>query len=97
SFIPEDGYPEDVMKEVEIEVKYSPYIEKMLSEIEEFRNLEKIRIPENIDYNKIPGLSLEIREKLSYFKPLTLGQASRISGITPAAVSVLFVHLKKFS
>ncbi|MCM8762530.1 MAG: tRNA uridine-5-carboxymethylaminomethyl(34) synthesis enzyme MnmG [Candidatus Omnitrophica bacterium] len=97
SLIPVNEYPEDVMKEAEIEIKYSPYVKQMLSEIKEFRNLERIRIPEDIDYNKIPGLSLEIREKLSSFKPLTLGQASRISGITPAAVSVLFVHLKKFS
>ncbi|MCM8760150.1 MAG: tRNA uridine-5-carboxymethylaminomethyl(34) synthesis enzyme MnmG [Candidatus Omnitrophica bacterium] len=97
SLIPENAYPEDVMKEAEIEVKYSPYVEKMFSEIEELRKLERIRIPKEIDYNKIPGLSLEIRDKLSSFKPLTLGQASRISGITPAAVSILSVYLKKFS
>lgn len=91
-----DGdYPKDVLEEVEIEVKYSPYIERMLSEIKEFRNLERIKIPPDIDYEKIPGLSLEIREKLSKFKPLNLGQASRISGITPSAISILMVYLKK--
>jgi len=88
-------YPEDVLKETEIEAKYAPYIEKMIAEIKEFKNLEKIKIHPDIDYNKIPGLSLEIKEKLSSFKPLTLGQASRISGITPAAISILMVYLKK--
>ena len=68
----------------------------MLSEIKELRNLEKIKIPAKIDYNAIAGLSLEIKEKLSSFKPINLGQASRISGITPAAISVLLVYLKKF-
>jgi len=87
-------YPEDVLKETEIEIKYAPYIEKMLAEIKEFKNLEKIKIRPDIDYNNIPGLSLEIKEKLSTFKPLTLGQASRISGITPAAISILIVYLK---
>lgn len=95
SIVSTNEYPEDVMREVEIEVKYSPYIKQMLAEIEEFRNLDRIKIPRDIDYNKIPGLSLEIREKLSYLKPLTLGQASRISGITPAAISNLMVYLKK--
>ncbi|MBN1444627.1 MAG: tRNA uridine-5-carboxymethylaminomethyl(34) synthesis enzyme MnmG [Candidatus Omnitrophica bacterium] len=89
------GYPEEVLKEAEIEAKYAPYIEKMLAEIKEFKNLEKIKIPADIDYNKIAGLSLEIREKLSKFNPLTMGQASRISGITPAAVAILIVHFRK--
>lgn len=85
----------DVIFETEVEIKYAPYIERMLSEIKEFKNIEKIKIPENFDYNKVPGLSLEIREKLSKFKPLNLGQASRISGITPSAISILMVYLKK--
>lgn len=88
-------YPEDVLRETETEVKYTPYVERMLSEIKEFKNLEKIKIPKDIDYGRIPGLSLEIREKLSTFRPLTLGQAGRISGITPAAIAILIVHLKR--
>jgi tRNA uridine 5-carboxymethylaminomethyl modification enzyme len=87
-------HPEEVLQEVETEAKYAPYVERMLSEIKEFKNLERIKIPENMDYDKIPGLSLEIREKLSAFRPLTLGQAGRISGVTPAALTILIVHLK---
>ncbi|HRR96794.1 MAG TPA: tRNA uridine-5-carboxymethylaminomethyl(34) synthesis enzyme MnmG, partial [Candidatus Ratteibacteria bacterium] len=87
------SYPEKVLFETEVEVKYSPYIKKHLKEIKEFKNLEKIKIPEDMNYNEIPGLSLEIREKLSKFKPLNLGQASRISGITPSAISLLLVYL----
>ncbi|MCM8818271.1 MAG: tRNA uridine-5-carboxymethylaminomethyl(34) synthesis enzyme MnmG [Candidatus Omnitrophica bacterium] len=80
----------------EVEIKYAPYIERNLKEIEEFKNLEKIKIPPTLDYKKIPGLSLEIIEKLNSFKPLNLGQASRIAGITPSAISILMVYLKKY-
>lgn len=89
-------YPEDVLQEAEIEAKYAPYIERMLSEIKEFRDIEKIKIPSDINYNNIPGLSLEIREKLTRFMPMTLGQAGRIiSGITPAAIAILMVFLNR--
>jgi len=91
----EEKYPDDVVSEAEIEARYAPYIERMLSEMKEFKNLEKVKIPPGTDYAKIPGISLEIREKLSGFKPLTLGQAGRISGVTPAALAVLAVYLKK--
>lgn len=93
--VPDKCYTEDVLKESEIEAKYAPYIQKMLSEVKEFKNLEKIKIPAVTDYGKIQGLSLETREKLSSFRPVTLGQAGRISGITPAAVAILIVYLKK--
>ncbi|MCX7916946.1 MAG: tRNA uridine-5-carboxymethylaminomethyl(34) synthesis enzyme MnmG [bacterium] len=89
------NFKDDVLFTTEVEIKYAPYIERNLKEIEEFKNLERIKIPPDIDYDKIPGLSLEIKEKLSKFKPLTLGQASRISGITPSAVVILMVYLKK--
>lgn len=89
------NYPENILFETQIEIKYSPYIKRHLKEINELKNLEKIKIPENIDYDKIPGLSLEIREKLKKFKPLNLGQASRISGITPSAISILHIYLKR--
>ncbi|MCM8833177.1 MAG: tRNA uridine-5-carboxymethylaminomethyl(34) synthesis enzyme MnmG, partial [Candidatus Omnitrophica bacterium] len=92
-----NNYREDAIFTLEVEIKYAPYIERNLKEIEEFKNLEKVKIPPNIDYNNIPGLSLEIKEKLSKFKPLNLGQASRISGITPSAISILMIYLKKFS
>ena len=88
--------PEASSQQVEIEVKYAGFIERQLREIERFRNIEKVKLPGELDYAKIPGLSREIKEKLTRFKPLNLGQASRISGVTPAAISILMIYLKKF-
>ncbi|MDD2679788.1 MAG: tRNA uridine-5-carboxymethylaminomethyl(34) synthesis enzyme MnmG [Candidatus Omnitrophica bacterium] len=88
--------PESAGQEIEIEVKYSGFIQRQLKDVEKFKNLEKIRIPAALDYTKLPGLSREIKEKLDKFKPLNLGQASRISGVTPAAISILMVYLRKF-
>ena len=88
--------PESARQEVEIEVKYSGFIQRQLKDVEKFKNLEKIRIPGELDYTNISGLSREIKEKLVKFKPLNLGQASRISGVTPAAISILMVYLRKF-
>jgi tRNA uridine 5-carboxymethylaminomethyl modification enzyme len=92
-----DPIDERVAKQVEIEIKYQGYIDRQYSEINKFKSLEKIRIPENFDFEKTHGLSNEIKEKLMKVKPLSLGQASRIDGITPAAISVLMVSLKKYS
>ena len=86
-----------IAKEAEIEVKYSGFIRRQLKDVEKFRHLEKIRIPGELDYAGIPSLSRETREKLSRFRPLNLGQASRISGVTPAAISILMVYLKKLN
>ena len=86
----------DALSEIEIEVKYSGFIQKQLTEVKSFKNIERIKIPKDLDYDKIPGLSIEIKEKLSDFKPINLGQASRISGITPAAILILMAHLKKY-
>ena len=83
------------LPQVEIEVKYAGFIQRQLKEVERFKNLEKIKIPLDLDYQKIPGLSREIREKLMRFRPLNLGQASRISGVTPVAISILLIYLKK--
>lgn len=88
-------YPPDVLNQIEIETKYSGFIKRQLSEVSSFRNLEKIKIPKTMNYDKVGALSLEIKEKLSEARPVNLGQASRISGITPAAVSILMVYLKK--
>ncbi|MCM8790035.1 MAG: tRNA uridine-5-carboxymethylaminomethyl(34) synthesis enzyme MnmG, partial [Candidatus Omnitrophica bacterium] len=87
---------ESALRQIEIEVKYSGFIQRQLSEVEKFKNLEKIRVPVDLDYNNIQALSREIREKLTKFKPVNLGQASRISGVTPAAISILMVYLKKY-
>jgi tRNA uridine 5-carboxymethylaminomethyl modification enzyme len=83
-----------VARQVEIEIKYEGYIQRHLAEIERFKHLEKIRIPDGFDFNRVHGLSNELKEKLSAVRPVSLGQASRISGITPAAMSVLMVALK---
>jgi tRNA uridine 5-carboxymethylaminomethyl modification enzyme len=81
-------------RQVEIEIKYEGYIQKQLREIERFKNLEQIRFPSDFDYSQVHGLSNELKEKLTRTKPVSLGQASRIDGITPAALSVLMVALK---
>jgi len=89
--------PEFALAQVEVEVKYAGFIERQVAEVERFKNLEKIKLPAYLDYVKITGLSREIKEKLSEFKPLNLGQASRISGVTPAAISLLMVYLRKLN
>ncbi|RPH52827.1 MAG: tRNA uridine-5-carboxymethylaminomethyl(34) synthesis enzyme MnmG [Desulfobacteraceae bacterium] len=89
-----DSIVKRVAKQVEIGVKYEGYIDRQLKEIEKFRNLEKIKIPEIFDFSKVHGLSNELKEKLSTVRPASLGQASRIDGMTPAAVSVLMIAIK---
>ena len=83
-----------VARQVEIEIKYEGYIKKQLREIERFKNLEKAKIPAGFKFNEVHGLSNELKEKLTRVKPTSLGQVSRIEGITPAAISVLMVALK---
>jgi len=79
--------------QTEVDIKYQGYIKRELSSINKFKKIEKIRLPRGFDYSKVPGLSSEIKEKLSRFKPHSLGQASRISGVTPAAITLLMVKL----
>jgi tRNA uridine 5-carboxymethylaminomethyl modification enzyme len=85
---------ERVARQVEIEIKYQGYIERQMKEIERFKHLEQIKLPDDFDYQQVHGLSNELKEKLSTIRPASLGQASRISGITPAAISVLMVVLR---
>jgi tRNA uridine 5-carboxymethylaminomethyl modification enzyme len=85
----------DIEAQAEVEVKYGGYVERQLQIVERFRKLENQKLPENLDYGMVQGLSREAREKLSRVKPTSLGQAARIAGITPAAVSILSVFLKK--
>ncbi|MBW5448800.1 tRNA uridine-5-carboxymethylaminomethyl(34) synthesis enzyme MnmG [Cohnella sp. CFH 77786] len=88
----------DEMKEqVEIQIKYSGYIEKQLLQVERLEKMEKKRIPEGIDYNIIHGLATEAKQKLAQVRPLSIGQASRISGVTPADLSILLVHLEHYN
>jgi tRNA uridine 5-carboxymethylaminomethyl modification enzyme len=83
-----------VANQATIEVKYEGYIRKQLKEIERFRHLESVRIPPDFDFQAVHGLSNELKEKLSSVRPISLGQASRVEGITPVAISVLMVALK---
>ncbi|MCI0410946.1 MAG: hypothetical protein L0191_20685, partial [Acidobacteria bacterium] len=71
------------------------YIERQFQEVERFKRLEAKRIPEDVDYDAIPGFSNEVREKLRAIRPTSVGQASRISGVTPAAISILLVYLER--
>ncbi|MDA3895533.1 MAG: tRNA uridine-5-carboxymethylaminomethyl(34) synthesis enzyme MnmG [Desulfobacteraceae bacterium] len=91
---PEAPLDNRVVQQVEIEIKYEGYILKQLKEIEKFNDLENKKIPENFDFTVLHGLSNELKEKLSAIRPLSLGQASRIDGMTPVALSVLMIGLK---
>ena len=86
-----------VAGQVEIEIKYEGYIERQVREIDKFKHLERMKIPAVFDYRTVHGLSNELKEKLSIVKPASLGQASRIDGITPAAISVLMIAIKSFA
>lgn len=86
---------DDVIEQVDISIKYEGYIQRQAQLVEKFRKLEETKISSALDYDGIPGLSTEVKEKLKTVRPISLGQASRISGITPAAISILMVYLKK--
>ncbi len=89
------NYDRKVLKQVEIEIKYKGYIKRQLSEIKKLSGIEKYILPQRFDYFSISGLTYEAREKLSKVKPNTLGQASRIAGVSPADISVLIMVLKQ--
>ncbi len=89
--------PEDVIEQVNINIKYNGYISRQLRQVEQFRKLENKKIPETIDYMAIPSLRIEARQKLIKFQPISIGQASRISGVSPADVSVLLVYLSQYN
>jgi tRNA uridine 5-carboxymethylaminomethyl modification enzyme len=86
--------PEKAARQVEIEIKYEGYIRRQQAEIEKFRHMERIRIPEGFDFGGVHGLSNELKEKLAAVRPASLGQAARIDGMTPAALSVMLIALK---
>ena len=86
---------EDVIKEVEIEIKYEGYIKLQEEQVEKFKKLEAKILPKDVDYNDIKGLRLEARQKLNKIKPNSVGQASRISGVSPADISVLLIYLEQ--
>lgn len=91
----QDSISEDVVSQIEIEVKYEGYIKRQMEQVDKFKKLEDFIIPVSFSYDSIPGLSNEIVQKLTNVRPNSLGQATRISGVTPAAISVLMVYLKR--
>ncbi len=88
-------FDREVRDQVEIQIKYEGYLMRQQEQIERFKRFENLKIPEDMNFHSIIGLSTEVKEKLSKMRPISIGQASRISGITPAAISVLIVNLKK--
>lgn len=89
--------PPDVIQQVEIEIKYEGYIERQLRQVEQFKKMEKKRIPSTLDYDDVPSLRIEARQKLKSFHPVSIGQASRISGVSPADISVLLVYIEQLN
>jgi tRNA uridine 5-carboxymethylaminomethyl modification enzyme len=87
--------PADVIEQVNINLKYEGYIERQMRQVAQFQKLEKKKLPEHFDYNEIQGLRLEARQKLNAYQPLSIGQASRIAGVSPADISVLLVYLQR--
>ena len=89
--------PEDVCKQVEINIKYDGYIRRQMKQVEQFKKLEQKKLPEDIDYEDVGSLRIEARQKLEAYRPVSIGQASRISGVSPADISVLLVYLESRS
>ncbi len=89
--------PDDVIEQVNINIKYEGYIVRQLRQVEQHKKMENKRIPEKLDYNCISGLRIEARQKLLRYRPISIGQASRISGVTPADISVLMVYLMQYN
>jgi tRNA uridine 5-carboxymethylaminomethyl modification enzyme len=92
---PEPLFEDALREQVEIQVKYAGYIDRQAREVERHEHYENLKLPADIDYLDVKALSIEVRQKLNKHRPETLGQASRISGVTPAAISLLLVYLKK--
>ena len=86
---------DEVIEQLEISAKYAGYIDKQVAEVERTSQLEHLKLPATLDYREVRALSHEVRQKLSLHRPDTLGQAARIPGVTPAAISLLLVHLRK--
>jgi tRNA uridine 5-carboxymethylaminomethyl modification enzyme len=93
----DERLPALVAVQMEVTAKYAGYIERQSQEVERQLRSESIRVPGDLDYREVPGLSTEVRQRLSEVQPVTLGQAARIPGVTPAAISILLVYLKKYS
>ncbi len=88
--------PWDVKQQVEINLKYEGYIKRQMKQVEQFKKLEAKKIPEDLDYEKVGSLRIEARQKLEAYRPISIGQASRISGVSPADISVLLIYLEQY-
>ena len=86
---------EDVINQININIKYDGYIKRQIKQVEQFKKLEKKKLDENFDYSKISGLRNEAKQKLNEYKPISIGQASRISGVSPADISVLLIYMEQ--
>ena len=91
----EMSFEDEIYEQVSINIKYEGYINKAKKEINKLLDMENKKIPENIDYDKIHNLASEAKQKLKEIRPISVGQASRISGVNPADISILMVHLKR--
>lgn len=89
--------PDDVIEQVNIEIKYEGYISRQLRQVEQYKKLEKKLIPKDFDYDNVPSLRIEARQKLKKYNPVSIGHASRISGVSPADISVLLVYLEQYN
>ena len=87
--------PEDIITQVDINIKYEGYIKRQLKQVEQFKKLENKKLSVDFDYNMVENLRKEARQKLNFYKPLSIGQASRISGVSPADISVLLIYLEQ--
>ncbi|MPN38644.1 tRNA uridine 5-carboxymethylaminomethyl modification enzyme MnmG [bioreactor metagenome] len=85
----------EVWEQAALQIKYEGYIKQQLNQVEQFKKLEKRLLPENIDYSEVRGLRIEAMQKLNNIKPLSIGHASRIAGVSPADISVLLIHLEQ--
>lgn len=87
--------PAEVTEQVNINIKYEGYITRQIKQVDHFKKLEKKKIPENFNYDEVPSLRIEARQKLKLYQPISIGQASRISGVSPADISVLLVYMEQ--
>ena len=93
----EEALNEEMQEQVEIQIKYAGYIEKQLQHVERLQKMEKKKLPADIDYTSNQGLAMEARQKMTSIRPISIGQASRIAGVTPADISILLVYLEQYS
>jgi len=92
-YIQENNLDDEILEQAEIQVKYSGYIEKERNNADKLSRLEDVKIPDSFDYNKIKSMSIEAKQKLSKIRPVTISQASRISGVSPSDISVLLIYM----